>query len=508
MNSQVEVGTFPPQVKRLMLIAAPALALLVYFLLPSTYTDISGNEVAFSHAGRACLSVVLWMALWWFTEAVPIAVTAMLPIVFFPLLKITSPMQAMSPYASNTIFLFMGGFILAIGVQRWGLDRRIALTVLRVIGTKANAIVFGLMIATAVMSMWVSNTATAAMMVPIAVAILHLVRQNIGGDMQKAERNFGLCVLLAIAYSASIGGMGTIIGSPPNGIYVRFMEQTYGMEVGLLHWMSVGVPVMVPLLLTAWFVLCKVLFRNSIGEVKGGAAWVKEELGRLGPMNKGEKIVACVFAAAVILWSSGGFLRGLEIAGEQPFRMMSDAIIAMACALLLFCIPVNKEENTFVLSWKDCSDLSWDVLLLFGGGLSMASALQTTGCGALIGAQAAGLAGTPEWLVTIGVSTIVSSVSNFTSNTALAATMMPLISNIAPVLGIMPESILLVTALSASAAFMLPVGTPPNAIIFATGRISIMDMVKTGAVLTVCSVIIISLVTILMHGAVSHFFVH
>ncbi len=508
MDSHSDIGTFSPQVKRLMLIGAPLLALLIYFLLPSSYIDPTEGPQAFGHAGRACIAVVIWMALWWFTEAVPIAVTALIPAVMFPLLKITSPVQAMEPYASNTIFLFMGGFLLAIGVHRWGLDRRIALTTLRIVGTKSNSIIAGLLVATAFMSMWVSNTATAAMMVPIVMAILALVRTTQGGQMTRAERNFGLSVLLAIAYGASIGGMGTIIGSPPNGIYVRFMEQTYGVEVGLLQWMKVGLPIVVILLPACWFILCKVLFRDTIKEVKGGAEWVKTELEALGSMTRAEKIVAAVFGLAVFLWMFGGLIRGIEINGVLPFQAMSDAVIAMFCAMLLFCIPVDIHKNTHALTWDDCKDLSWDVLLLFGGGLSMAEALQTTGSGALIGAQAVAFAGAPSWLIILGVCTIMVFVTNFTSNTALAATMMPLLASVAPVLGVHTEVILLVTAISASAAFMMPVGTPPNAIIFSTGRITIIEMVKAGFVLSLVSIVVISAVTTLMSSSWWHSFLH
>ncbi len=495
MDSKINIGTFSPRVKRIMLVLAPVLALITYFLLPSTYMTPGGEMAEFSHAGRACLSVVLLMALWWFTEAVPIAVTALIPIVAFPMLKVTTGAQAMSPYASSTIFLFMGGFILAAGVSRWGLDRRIALTTLRIFGTSSGAIVGGLMVATAFISMWVSNTATAAMMVPIALAILNLVREANGGEILDTEKNFALCVLLAIAYGASIGGMGTIIGSPPNGIYVRFMEQTYGVQTNLLQWMKVGMPATILMLPACWFVLTKILYRKTIKEVKGGAEWVKGELARMGPMNNGEKAVACVFFLAIFLWSFGSFIQDITIFGMQPFKPMSEAVVAMFCGILLFCIPVDTKHGIRALSWKDANtSISWDVLLLFGGGLSMAGAIEGSGCGGLIGAQAAAFAGAPAFLVIIGICTLVVFVTNFTSNTALAATMMPLLASVAPILGVPNETLLITTAISASAAFMMPVGTPPNAIIFGTGRITIIQMVKSGLVMNVAAIIIISCV--------------
>lgn len=497
MDSQIDVGSFSPGVKRAMLFIAPLLAILVYYLLPTSYLDPAGKVVEFTHAGRACIGIVVWMALWWFTETVPIAVTAMLPLVLFPVFKVTTITEAMSPYASSTIFLFLGGFLLAIGVARWGLDRRIALTALRIVGTKPAAIVFGLMASCAFMSMWISNTACAAMMVPIAVAVLNLVRSTQEGPMTPGEKNFGVCVMLGIAYSASIGGVGTIIGSPPNGIYVRFMEQTYNHSVSLIEWMKVGFPVMLVLLPAAWFILCKVLFRSTIGEVKGGREWVKKELENMGPLSQGEWVVLVIFLTAVLLWTFGGLIRPITIDGAQPFKGLTDSVIAMICGIALFCVPVDFKTNQKALTWEDCSEVGWDVLLLFGGGLSMAAALQATGSAGLIGAQAAAFVGAPSWIVIIACCAIITVTTNFTSNTALAATMMPLLASVAPVIGIKEDSLLMVTALSASMAYMMPVGTPPNAIVFASGRLSIMQMVKAGAVLSVVSIVVVSAFSIL-----------
>ena len=239
-----EIGSFPPGVKRFFLLGAPIIALIIYWILPNTYTDIHNQVLPFNPHAKACLAVVVWMVLWWLFEPVPIPVTSLLPIPLFPLLGIAKPAQAMAPYASGTIFLFMGGFILAIAVQRWRLDKRIALTTLKLVGTKAPAIVGGFLLASGVLSMWVSNTATAAMMVPIAMAVLSLVRaKKAGGPIDQEEENFSVAMLLAVAYGASIGGMATIIGSPPNGIFVRFVQQTYGVDVSIVQWMKVGMPV-------------------------------------------------------------------------------------------------------------------------------------------------------------------------------------------------------------------------------------------------------------------------
>lgn len=453
-----EIGSFPPGVKRFFLLGAPIIALIIYWILPNTYTDIHNQVLPFNPHAKACLAVVVWMVLWWLFEPVPIPVTSLLPIPLFPLLGIAKPAQAMAPYASGTIFLFMGGFLLASGV----------------------------------LSMWVSNTATAAMMVPIAMAVLSLVRaKKAGGPIDQEEENFSVAMLLAVAYGASIGGMATIIGSPPNGIFARFMEQNFNDPISLAHWMKYGMPLTLILLPLCWFLLTKVLFRKTMKEIEGGAQWVQSELNKLGPIGKGEMIVLIVFCSAILLWSFGGVLRGLDFGGTRPFASLSDAAIAMICAIVLFCIPVNRDH--MVLDWSDMKELPWGVLLLFGGGLSMAAGLQITECGQIISANAGVLAGLPRWAILIGVSLLVMLASNFTSNTALAATLMPLLASAAVPMGVPAEQLLMVTALSASCAFMMPVGTPPNAIVFSTGRIKIMQMVSAGAVLTLVSVVVIGL---------------
>ena len=270
-ESSIEIGAMSNRGKLLALVAGPILGLLTYFLLPESYINSQGVETAFPYAGRACMGVTVWMAIWWFTEALPIAATAMIPLVVYPLLQITSAKVAMSNYASGTIFLFLGGFLLAAGIHRWHLDRRIALLTLRLFGTQPKQMVLGLMLATAGLSAWVSNTATAAMMVPIAIAVLGVVRSTQKSEViGKDERNFGIAVLLSIAYAASIGGMVTVIGSPPNGIYVRFMEQTYGETVSFIDWLKIGLPVALLLLPATYFLLVNVLFPCKMEGIPGG----------------------------------------------------------------------------------------------------------------------------------------------------------------------------------------------------------------------------------------------
>lgn len=329
------------------------------------------------------------------------------------------------------------------------------------------------------------------MMVPIAIAVMGVIRSTQESpEITPDEKNFGVVVLLSIAYAASIGGMATLVGSPPNGIFARFVADRYHTEVSFLDWMQVALPVTL-LLLPATFLLLNVLFPVKMDGIPGGREWIRNELRKLGPMSRGEKIVLCVFAGTTLLWIFGPFLRGLEIGGATPLKPLTEEVIAMLAGVLLFIIPVDPKRGIHALDWNSAKDVvAWDVLLLFGGGLSMAAAIQSTGVASLIGAQAQVFEGIGELPMMFGVSTIVTFVSEVTSNTALAATMMPVIDAAAGSLHFNPEPILFATVFAASCAFMMPVGTPPNAIVFGTGRIRIGDMVKAGIWLNFIAVII------------------
>lgn len=495
-ESSIEIGAISNKSKLIPLILGPLVALLFYFILPEQYITSAGVSETFSHAARACAAIVLWMAIWWFTEAVPIAVTSLLPIVLFPLFGVMGSSDTLKEYANGTIFLFLGGFLIAAGIARWHLDRRIALLTIRIVGTKPQQIILGLLLSTSFISAWVSNTATAAMMVPIALAVLKVVRSTREDlPIDRAEHNFGVCVLLAVAYGASLGGVLTLIGTPPNGIFARFVEQTYNVPVSFIDWMLIALPIVVVMIVATQLLMTKVLFRELVSELPGGKDWVMHEYSKLGPMSRGEKIVLTVFMTAALLWCFGPVIRGIQIGDMTPFKPLSDTVIAMGAGIILFIIPVDYKRGVHALDWSSASDtVAWDVLLLFGGGLSMAAAIQKTGLADIIGAQATFLSSLPEVAAISGLTTLTVFASEFTSNTALAATMMPLVAAVANSIGMHPEALLVATTFGASLAFMMPVGTPPNAIIFGTGRIRIAEMIRAGFWLNVCGIVVVTII--------------
>ena len=495
-ESSIEIGAISNKSKLIPLILGPLVALLFYFILPDQYTTSAGISETFSHAARACAAIVLWMAIWWFTEAVPIAVTSLLPIVLFPLFGVMGSSDTLKEYANGTIFLFLGGFLIAAGIARWHLDRRIALLTIRIVGTKPQQIILGLLLSTSFISAWVSNTATAAMMVPIALAVLKVVRSTREDlPIDRAEHNFGVCVLLAVAYGASLGGVLTLIGTPPNGIFARFVEQTYNVPVSFIDWMLIALPIVVVMIVATQLLRTKVLVRELVSELPGGKDWVMHEYSKLGPMSRGEKIVLTVFVTAALLWCFGPVIRGIQIGDMTPFKPLSDTVIAMGAGIILFIIPVDYKRGVHALDWSSASDtVAWDVLLLFGGGLSMAAAIQKTGLADIIGAQATFLSSLPEVAAISGLTTLTVFASEFTSNTALAATMMPLVAAVANSIGMHPEALLVATTFGASLAFMMPVGTPPNAIIFGTGRIRIAEMIRAGFWLNVCGIVVVTII--------------
>jgi sodium-dependent dicarboxylate transporter 2/3/5 len=484
-------------VRRIGFWLGPALALVLYLALPVAEP---GAPASLSTAGRATLAMLAWMAVWWTTEAVPIEVTALLPIVAFPLAGVMPLAATTAAYGSDVVFLFLGGFVLAAAIQKHGLDRRIAFATLRVVGARPDAIVAGIMGATAFISMWVSNTATAAMMVPIALSVINVSLQRRTGrtlaqhggipDDDVDDRNFALSTLLGVAYASSIGGLGTIVGSPPNGILVRYLE-TRGISVGFADWMLIGVPAMLAFLPLAWLINVKVLFPTRMGEIEGGRDYLNAEWSRLGPPGRGERITLAVFACTVALWICRPLLATLSIAGMRPFARLSDAGIAMAAALVLFMLPVDRARDEHAMDWETAVKLPWGVLILFGGGLALAGAAETNGVAQYIGGLAGGLAAWPSWLALLAMIAIMVFMSEVTSNTAQVATMVPILAALAPVLGLPPGMLLVPATIGASCAFMMPVGTPPNAIVFGTGLVRMPQMLRAGLWLNLTGILVI-----------------
>jgi sodium-dependent dicarboxylate transporter 2/3/5 len=492
-------------VRQMGLYAGPLLALLCYYWLPSHYSTGPGEWVEFTQAGRATLAMMGWMACWWLTEAVDIEVTALLPIVTFPLLGIGPLSKVLPPYASDVIFLFMGGFIIGLAIERWGLDRRIAFATLRVVGARPGAIVGGFMAVTAFLSMWVSNTACAAMMVPIALSVIDLVlRSRTGKGLKEsggipqdrvAERNFAIGLLLCVAYAASIGGIATIIGSPPNGIAVRYMQQTFQKEVSFLDWLMIGGPFTLIFLPIAWLMITRFLFPSNMGEIQGGKQHFDEEYRKLGPLSKGEKIVLIVFSVTALLWMFSPLLKPIVIAGVKPLAGLSDAGIAMMAAMALFLIPVDRAKGVRAMDWDTAVKLPWGVLMLFGGGLTLAACIEANGVSAFIGNSSRGLSGLHPLLLLLAITAMTVFLSELTSNTAQVATMVPVLAAMAPVLGIDPYVLIIACTLGASSAYMMPVGTPPNAIVFGTGLVRMPQMMKAGIWLNLAGILVITALT-------------
>lgn len=481
-----------PVMQRLALAAGPSLALVVYFIS-------DGDGTTLTPAGRATLAVTAWMASWWLTESVSLAVTAMLPLVLFPLLGIASADETAAPYANSLIFLFMGGFILGLGMQRCGLHRRIALTVLAAAGNDTRWLIAAFMGITAFLSMWISNTATTIMILPIATSLLASVRdtpQQSDGKLSPdyASPNFaslGVGLLLGIAYSASIGGVATLIGTPPNLVLAAFLRERYGVEIDMLQWLSIGLPFALLMLPLAWLYLTRAVCRDMPRHLPGSRALFAKQRRALGPMSHGERIVLFVFLAAVSCW----ILRA-QIVSLTGLSGLSDAVIAMAAALLLFMIPIGPSASTFAMDWSTARRLPWDILLLFGGGLTLASAIARHGVDAWLASGLDVLTGSPLLLVVFAVSTLVIFLTELTSNTAVTATLLPVLAASAAVLGVPPAPLLVATALAASCAFMLPVATPPNAIVFSSGHLTLGQMARAGFALNIVSICIITALVI------------
>lgn len=432
----------------------------------------------------AVLACTLWIAIWWIFEVTNISVTALLPIVIFPLsgaldLKITT-----ASYGHKYIFLYMGGFILALAIEKWNLHKRISLSIISIIGTGISRIILGFMIATAFMSMWISNTATSVMMLPIGMAIIAQLKDH--PDTEENENTLlGKALMLAIAYSASIGGMATLIGTPPNLVFAGVVKETYGIEITFAQWMMFGLPISLLLLSICWVYLTKYAFKFKFEEFPGGKEEIRRLLKNLGKISYEEKIVLLVFVLTAVLWISRSFLQNF-------LPQLDDTIIAIIAGLTLFLLPSSK-ENEPIISWSEAVKMPWGIMILFGGGMALASAFQESGLAIWIGTQFNLLEALPVFLLIFILITCVNFLTEITSNLATTAMLLPILAPIALSIDMHPYVLLVAATVAASCAFMLPVATPPNAVVFGSGYLKISDMVKTGIWLNVISIVLLSL---------------
>jgi solute carrier family 13 (sodium-dependent dicarboxylate transporter), member 2/3/5 len=481
------------------LVAGPLLALLTYLLLPETYATADGTA-QLSAAGRSTAAVGVWMAVWWLTEAVDVPVTALLALVLLPLTQATTIAQASAPYAHPLVFLFLGGFLLALSMQRWGLDERIALMTLRLVGDRPRNIVGGFMLATALMSMWVSNTATVAMMLPIALSVAALVRRvRRGASSDDAEgKRFAVALLLGIAYAASIGGLGTIIGTPPNLFVASFIADHFGREIAFVEWMLLAMPLVAVFLPLGWWLLTRVLYPVSGDRLPDASRLTRERFDELGPVKAGEWASFIAFCLAAFLWVFRPLLEGIEVGGRQPLAGLSDTGIAVAAGLVLFVVPVDVRERVFAMDWETARRLPWGILILFGGGLSLAAAVQANGVSEFLGHQASRAGTLPTLLVVASVATVVIFLTELTSNTATTAALVPVLAAVAPGIGVDAYLLIVPVALAASAAFMMPVATPPNAIVFGSGQLSIPQMARAGIWMNLLSIVLVTATAMLL----------
>jgi len=462
--------------KRLGLFLGPILFLIV-LLLP---TPLMSKE------GDAVIAVALWMVIWWLSEAVSISVTALLPLLLFPLLDIMPIAEVGNNYGSPIIFLFFGGFVMALALEKVNLHRRIALNIIKITGTTPNKVVLGFMIATAALSMWISNTATAVVMLPIAMSVIKLLVDDSDGFTQK-DKNFSISVMLGIAFSANAGGIATVIGTPPNSILIGLLENEYQIEISFLKWMAFGLPFSIIMIALSYITLVHLIFPSKGLNFTASKEVIKNELEKLGPTAPKEKMVLVIFGVTVSLW----IFRTL-INAALPNLGLTDTMISIFAAIALFSIPFNLKKGDFILQWKDTEKLAWGILILFGGGLALANGMSVTGIVDRVSQAIA--AGNFSVSMTAGLLIVLMLfMTELMSNVALVAVLAPVVAGIAIGLGIPIVYLLIPVTMASSCAFMLPMATPPNAIVFASGFIEVKDMVKAGIILNLVAVLLLIL---------------
>lgn len=467
------------QVKRTVSLLLGPLLFATILLLPAP----AGMEAP----AQAVLACTAWIATWWILEPVPIPVTSLLPIVLLPLTGGLAVGKVTAAYGNPLIFLFLGGFVLALALEEWNLHKRIALHIILWVGTNQQKIVLGFMAATAILSMWISNTATAMLMMPIGLAIVLQLGTFSGSGKLGEENSFGKALMLGIAYAASIGGLGTLIGTPANAIFAAVVKEMFGQEISFARWMLLGVPLSLVLILLCWYYLVQVAFPLQ-KKGTGGKKEIKEQLKEIGPVQAEEKRVAAIFLLTAFAWISRAYLL------NPFFPALDDSMIAMAAAITIFVVPATgKGTKQGLLSWEVATKLPWGILLLFGGGLAIAAGFQQSGLAAYIGTQLTQLQGLSLFAIILAIVFLMNFLTEVTSNTATATMMLPILASLAVAIEVHPFGLMAAAGLASSCAFMLPVATPPNAVVFSSGYIKMKDMVKTGFWLNLISILVISL---------------
>ncbi|MFX0558547.1 SLC13 family permease [Maribacter sp. CXY002] len=430
------------------------------------------------------VAVAIWMIVWWITEAVSISVTALLPLLLFPLLKIMPMGDVGANYGSPIVFLFFGGFVMALALEKVNLHRRIALNIIKRTGTTPNKVILGFMIATATLSMWISNTASTVVMLPIAMSVIQLLINDADG-FTKRDRNFALSVMLGIAFSANAGGIATVIGTPPNSVLIGLLENEYSIEISFIKWMIIGLPFSIIMIAFCYLVLVKFLYPNRDLKFNASRAIIDQELHKLGPTNGKEKMVLVIFGITIFLWIFRTVINSLI-----PELGLSDTMISMFAAISLFAIPYNIKKGDFILEWKDTTKLAWGILILFGGGLALAKGMSVTGIVDLVAAAIAASDISVLFTATLLIFLMLF-MTELMSNVALVAVLAPVVAGIAIGLELPIVYLLIPITMASSCAFMLPMATPPNAIVFASGYIKVHEMAKAGIFLNLIAVLLL-----------------
>ena len=452
---------------------------LVFFLVKFFY-----NPEGLSNEGLSILASTLWVAIWWITEAVPIYVTALIPIILFPLSGGLELKQTTAAYGHKFVFLFVGGFILAIAIEKWKLHKRIALNIIGLVGTKKSNIILGFMIATAFLSMWISNTATAVMILPVGLAIISQLKDN-PKTIENENLVFGKTLMLAIAYSASIGGMATLIGTPPNLVLAGVIKTSYNIEINFLQWMSFGLPISIFLLFICWKYLTSVAYKFDNQNFDSGMNEINDQLKSLGKISFEEKSVMIIFIATALAWITQSFVI------KKYIPEIDDTIIAIIAAVTLFILP-NKKGDKKLLAWEDAVKLPWGILLLFGGGMALAKGFDSSGLAIWIGSQMSFFDAIPLLALLLFLVAMVNFLTEITSNLATTAMLLPVLVALAETIGVNPYYLLVGATVAASCAFMLPVATPPNAVVFGSKILKIDDMIKKGFWMNLISIFILT----------------